>query len=504
MAAHAPPRHRYFDRTNAYGIPVRILTADIIPPERSALQELDQFLTLQETVHRVRQADPDFFADPSAGIEQVAITPDFHKGSGVPIGTVMRTRGFVCPQAPGKDVNCGMRLYTTNLREHRLHGRLDALESAIRHIYFEGGRQIPMGRSQREALLRDGLPGLIAASKAMPDQSLWRYFDRSRQERDLSSTNGGGCFPTDGVFGLQSYLGSDSLSYDAQIGSIGGGNHFVELQVVHQVKDRVTAYAWGLQEGQVVIMVHSGSVSIGHLTGGYFEEIVRKLYPPSLPEPSNKLFPLPAGERHQRHWKDFWRSLSNAANFAFGNRLFLGLMMQAALTETVGKTEMQLLYDTGHNMIWPEDSGRYLHRKGACPARSAEQLADTLFAYYGEPVLIPGSMGSSSFVLAGSGSADMLESASHGAGRSLSRGEASRSDDRLLREFLQRFRIVTPLDPKRQDVRARPDILRKWEEEVKKEAPWAYKDINAVIEAQTSAGVGRLVAELRPLLTAKG
>jgi tRNA-splicing ligase RtcB (3'-phosphate/5'-hydroxy nucleic acid ligase) len=285
----------------------------------------------------------------------------------------------------------------------------------------------------------------------------------------------------------------------------------VEVQVVEKIGDRSTAHAWGLKTGMVVVMVHSGSVSIGHITGTHFADIVRRIYPKSLKEPKNKLFPLPSSERHRRHWDDFWASFANAVNFAFANRLFLGLMLHACLSEAVGEHEMRLLYDTGHNMIWRGHDNRgtaddrvFLHRKGACPARSAEQMTDTEFAYWGEPVIVPGSMGASSFVLAGLGAAASIASASHGAGRSLSRGDAMQASDETLREFLQRFRIVTPIDPRRADLKGRRDILQKWEEELKKEAPWAYKDISSVIETQTAAGVGRVVAVLRPVLTAKG
>src|SRR5579872_1332434 len=124
---------------NRYGVPVRILANEQVKIERSALEELEQLLELQQTVAAIRAAQPDFFEDDHAGIEEIAITPDFHKGSGVPIGTVMKARGFVCPQLPGKDVNCGMRLYITDLPEDKVRRNLDALEKSIRHIFFEGG-----------------------------------------------------------------------------------------------------------------------------------------------------------------------------------------------------------------------------------------------------------------------------------------------------------------------------------------------------------------------------
>lgn len=496
---------------NRYDVPVRILANEQVKIEKSALQELEQLLELQQTVETIRRADPAFFGDRPARIEEIAITPDFHKGSGVPIGTVMKSRGFVCPQLPGKDVNCGMRLYTTDLTEDKVRRNLNALEKRIRHIFFEGGRQIPMTRVQRLAMLQRGLGGVLETHDTGNHEGLWRYYDSAQQEHDLACVNGRGALPTDRIFGLDDYAGPDQPSFDAQIGSIGGGNHFVEVQVITRLGDRQSAHDWGLKPGRVAVMVHSGSVSIGHLTGTHFAEIVRRIYPKSLKEPKNKLFPLPSSELHRRHWDDFWASFANAVNFAFANRLFLGLMMRACLSETVDEHEMRLLYDTGHNMIWPDHDSRdssandvFLHRKGACPARSPEQMTGTDFAYLGEPVIVPGSMGASSFLLAGLGCGESLASASHGAGRCLSRGDALQASDEALREFLNHFKVVTPIDPQRADLKGRRDILRKWEEELKKEAPWAYKDISSVIETQTGAGVARIVAELRPVLTVKG
>src|SRR5579883_3127150 len=155
---------------NRYGVPVRILANEQIKIERSALEELEQLLELQQTVASLRSAAPDFFEDTQSSIEEIAITPDFHKGSGVPIGTVMKTRGFVCPQLPGKDVNCGMRLYVTDLTEQQVRDRLDALEKSIRHIFFEGGRQIPMSKTQRAAMLREGLTGLLTTAGKLQGQ----------------------------------------------------------------------------------------------------------------------------------------------------------------------------------------------------------------------------------------------------------------------------------------------------------------------------------------------
>src|SRR5262249_7423110 len=145
-----------------------------------------------------------------------------------------------------------------------------------------------------------------------------------------------------------------------------------------------------------------------------------------------------------------------------------------------------------------------IHRKGACPARGLDAMEGTPFAYYGEPVLIPGSMGASSFVLAGQGSTDSLFSASHGAGRTLSRGDALKGHDEEFGRFLERFRVVTPVDLRRQDVQQRREILEKKLDEIKQEAPFAYKGIGPVVETLTDAGIARPVAELTPLMTVKG
>lgn len=131
-------------------------------------------------------------------------------------------------------------------------------------------------------------------------------------------------------------------------------------------------------------------------------------------------------------------------------------------------------------------------------------MAGTPFAYFGEPVLVPGSMGASSFVLAGQGNPQSLFSASHGAGRRRSRGDAGRGHDEEFRQFLERFRVVLPLDLRRQDVKQRREIVAKKLDEQKQEAPYAYKGIGPIVQTLTEAGIARPVAELVPLMTIKG
>jgi tRNA-splicing ligase RtcB len=488
-------------------VPVRFFRNEEVKFENNALDELQRLLLLSDTINNVKACDSNFFADKNASIVEVAITPDFHKGAGIPIGTVMLTQGLIVPQAIGNDVNCGMRLYTTDLTEDKVKANLHPLEKKMRHIFFEGGRDIPMTRVQREALFREGLLGILETSNLSRGKGLWDYYNFEQQEEDILNVSNLGTIITDRVIGLDDFLGNNSLTYDEQIGSIGGGNHFVEIQKVSEILDNQVANAWELKKGQVVVMIHTGSVTIGHHSGMYFREIVKNIYPGNLKHPDNGIFILPESDKYLKEWDMFWSLLSNAANFAFANRLFLGLMVNKALTNTIGEFDFKLLYDAPHNLVWKEEiDGKpyFLHRKGACPSRGMSQMAGTKFEYYGEPVFIPGSMGSSSFILAGLGNRQSLFSSSHGAGRGLSRGKAIKADDTAFRDFINRFKVITPIDPNRPDIKNRPDILKKWEDEIKAEAPYAYKEITPIIQTHVDNRMAKVVARLEPIITVKG
>lgn len=478
-----------------------------VPVESAAIDELLALLKLENTVERFASVSPSSF-DETPALRRVVLTPDFHKANGIPVGSVLATRGFAVPQAIGNDVNCGMRLHLTDIAADRLDGHLDELETAMRHLFFEGGRNIPMTGRQREALLRSGLEGLFAATPRSFDDGLWRLVHATGAERDLDRVERRGSLPSSRVVGLEDYIGeANHLSRDSQIGSIGGGNHFVEIQRVETILDGPTAYGWGMRAGMVTVMVHTGSLSVGHLVGGHVRDAMRTLFPPSLRHPENGVFVLPAGERHRAAWELFWDALHNAANFAFANRLFLALAAFEGLRRVLGESAFPLLYDAPHNFVWRETIGGedlLVHRKGACPARGFAEMAGGPFAFWGEPVLVPGSMGASSFVLAGRGLVDSLHSASHGAGRALSRGDASRGHEAEFAAFLERFHVVTPVDMRRPEVRLRRDIVQRKLEELQQEAPFAYKGVGPVIDTLMGAGIAKPVAELRPIMTIKG
>lgn len=491
---------------NPYGIDAILFANAQVPVESAAVSELLELLELHETVERFAAAAPRSFDEPPE-IRQVAVTPDFHKARGIPVGTVLATRGFVVPQAMGNDINCGMRLHLTSLRAHEIAGKMDDLETAFRHLFFEGGRDIPMSRSQREALFTNGLTGLLDATPRTQTEGLWSIFHSMDMERELDRVDRRGSLEAGSVFGLDDFMGPDRLTRDSQIGSIGGGNHFVEIQRVEKVLDGATAHAWGLEQGMVTVMVHTGSVSIGHLCGGHYRDVVRALHPRALKHPANGIFVLPDSAPYRHQTTLFWDAVHNAANFAFANRMFLGITALAGLRQVCGDVEAPLLYDAPHNLIWRETvDGEELiiHRKGACPARGFEAMAGTPFEYYGEPVMVPGSMGASSFVLAGQGNPESLCSASHGAGRSLSRGKALKGHEEEFRRFMERFRVVTPVDLRRQDVKLRRDIVKRKLDAIKQEAPFAYKGIGPIIQTLNEVGIARPVAELTPMMTVKG
>ncbi len=355
---------------NPHGVEAILFANEDVPIESAAVSELLGMLDLQQTIERMHEQTPDAFAREPV-ISQVAVTPDFHKAAGIPVGTVLATEGFVIPQAIGNDINCGMRLHVTSLPAQHLEGRLDELETACRTRYFEGGRNIPMSRKQREALFRDGLLGLLDATPRTLAEGIWPLFHEMDLARDLERVEQHGSLHADRVFGLNDFMGpEDRLSRDSQIGSIGGGNHFVEIQRVERILDGGVAHAWGLKQGQVTVMVHTGSVAIGHLCGGYYRDVVRKLYPPALKHPNNGIFVLPQGEQYAAQARLFWDALHNAANFAFANRLFLGLLALASLRDVCGDVAFPLLYDAPHNLVWKDvHDGKevFVHRKGACP-----------------------------------------------------------------------------------------------------------------------------------------
>jgi tRNA-splicing ligase RtcB len=455
----------------------------------ASVDEIVAFAALADTLAALNACG--FFGDVPARIERIVLTPDFHRGAGIPVGTVVDARGFVLPKAVGTDIGCGMRLLTTDVTEAEFARLGRGLDERLRHIFFEGGRDIPMSAAHRIAMLRFGLPGLFESPH--PGEGLWRYWDANVQEADLMRTHRLGALKTDGVFDLNDFVrgSGEAISRDGQIGSIGGGNHFVELQRVEEIFERGTAHAWGLKRGMIAIMTHSGSVGIGHLVGGAFSDLAKRIFPERLRRPAHGFYPLPADADSGRHYLS---AMGNAANFAYANRLFLGLMAVRALSDALGReVGARLVYDAPHNLIWDKRRHGMIHRKGACPADGPSDDAEFPA---GHPVIIPGSMGASSYVLRGAGAMASLCSACHGAGRLGPRQQGRRGPA----TELEPLRVVTKVDHRR----LRRDVREDWERALMEEAPSRYKDVTPVIDTVTFAGIAAKVARLWPLLTVKG
>ncbi len=490
---------------NPQGLDVRLFADQAVPFERDAFEQLFDFLDVARAVDEIRAREARggaaFFGDAPARIERVVLTPDFHKGSLVPVGTVVGARHLCVPQAIGNDVCCGMRLLVTDLPADALDGHWPEIQRRLRAIFFAGERDIPMSPRQREAVLRDGLPALVDTADDNATRGIWRRFDRAAARDDLARVHAEGRFATRRLFGFEGFIRSSGAvdGRDPQIGCVGGGNHFVELQRVDALFDGHAARAWGLTKGALAIMVHSGSVGLGHAVGGHFMDRAREVFPKGIKAPKGGFFPLPTSGPRAEEGLFYLDGMGNAANFAFANRLFLGLMAVRAIEEASGRSvASRLVYDAPHNLVF-RSGDAMIHRKGATPAHGPS-APDWL----GKPVIIPGSMGASSYLLAGQGNEAALESACHGAGRALSRGRAAHVAAEVFARATEKLRVVGPIDPRAPSLARRRDILQKYEKRIMEEAPYAYKDVEPVVDAVETARIAHKVARLWPLCTVKG
>lgn len=442
--------------TGSASPPATVLLPADLPVESKAFEQLAQVAALQH---------------PSGGhVTQALATPDFHPGdSGVAIGTVAAVKGAVFPQLVGDDINCGMRLHSTDIPLDSFACHRNQLVSLLKGDFFAGTRDLPQTGATQYEMFENGLPGWLETSKASRLGSL-AASDFSQIENEIynhvycqgSHWGSANSAPQDLV-----PLDSDRIIRDDGLATIGGGNHFVEIEVVDEIYDRVAAYHMGLRLGCLTFMVHSGSRFVGKYIGGLWVDKARKAWPKDLRYPESKLFGIPD---NSPLYDGYLRAEGTAANYGYVNRLLLAELVRLRMRQ-VWRSEIEapLVYDLPHNITLFE-YGQMVVRKGACPAHD------------NQPVLIPGSMGAGSYVLMGLGNKDWLSSASHGAGRLHSRGEMRHVSDLGLSTV---------------------DCVSLREERLIEESPAAYKPITPVIEAQVSTGIVSKVARLRPILTFK-
>ncbi len=453
---------------------VTIYANENVEIENSAIVELKEFCEVVNTVKKLKEVN---YLKQDSKILKISVSSDFHRGSGIPIGVSVLTKNVVIPGAVGNDCGCGINNTITDvtIKDFALLSKKDIADK-LRYIYFEGGRTIPTNSEMRKIILEKGLKGILSFEfkneiNSLKDKGIWEYLDYGDFSSDL------GKFSQDGDYKylFSEYVESKSV-YDTQLGSIGGGNHFVEWQSVIQ-----NSYnTFGMKSGFINIMSHSGSVTLGHSIWNVFEEKLKKDYPKGLKKPIKDFYLV---DFDSEIGSLYLKVLNGAINFAAVNRFLLTLMSLKGLSELLNrKVKYKIVWDLPHNWIEDKNNNEFLHRKGTCPC------------YENDPVIIPGSMGSSSFIMKGLGNSDALFSGPHGAGRKTKRGEGRKE---LIPSDIF---IITKLS----DSIQRKDIRDKYNASLAEESPSCYKDITPTIETMESALIAERVSELKPILTIKG
>ncbi|MFJ8584198.1 RtcB family protein [Streptomyces sp. NPDC093595] len=412
--------------------------------------------------------------------------PDIHWGYGFPIGGVAATDvddgGVVSPGGVGFDISCGVRLLAADRDRPELEPVLPALMDGL-------GAATPHGPG-RGAVWHLG--GTARLERVLEGGSRYAVEEGHGEERDLLRCEDAGAVPDADV----GQVGERALQRGLeQVGSLGGGNHFLEVQEVAEVYDETVATAFGLHRGQVCVMIHCGSRGLGHQVCSDHVRAMDKAMPRyGITVPDRQLACAPVGSPPGRAYLG---AMAAAANYGRANRHMLGEAARRVFRRAAG-ARLTLVYDVSHNLAKVEEhrvDGRTrtlcVHRKGATRALPPghADLPDDLRGV-GQPVLIPGTMGTASYVLTGVPGGDAFHSTCHGAGRVLSRHAALRA----VRGDELRSRLET------QGIAVRGASGRGLAEE----APEAYKDVSEVIEASEGAGLCRKVARLVPLGVVKG
>lgn len=428
------------------------------------------------------------------GIYKYSIAlPDGHEGYGFPIGGVAATdyeEGVVSPGGVGYDINCGVRLLTTNYSEKDVRPKLKELADVI-------FRNVPCGLGSRRKDLRvtpQDLDRIVTEGVShMVNEGFGRPEDvpHCEEEGKMKGADPSTVSPTAKNRGL------------TQIGTLGSGNHFLEIQKVDKIYDPKVAKAFGLKtEGQVTAMIHCGSRGYGHhICSDYLRVMERAIHKYHIALPDRELACAPGTSDEAQ---DYYKAMACAVNFAFVNRHVIAHWVrqsfQQVFKEPSEKIGLNLVYDVAHNIAKIEDhringviKKVWLHRKGATRAfPPGHQDVPADYRSYGQPVIIPGSMGTSSWVLVGTNKAMEISfgSTAHGAGRMLSRAAAKRRfwGDRIKKELENRGIVV----------RSESSVV------LAEEADPAYKDVDKVAEVSNNVGIATFVARLVPVGVVKG
>lgn len=426
------------------------------------------------------------------GIVGYAIAmPDVHQGYGFPVGGVAATRlpdGVISPGAIGYDINCGVRLLASPLDAEEVEPYLDALASALYANcpsgVGEGGRY-RLSDAELNDVLRRG--------------AVWCKDNDLAAAEDLLHTEAGGRLPgadPDMVSARARERGRD------QLGTLGAGNHFLEVDRVAAIYDEEAAEAFGLRVGQVTVLIHCGSRGLGHqICTEYVRDFQKVLARYKIQLPDRELVCAP---QNSPEGTAYLAAMQAAANFAFANRQVLAMLARESFEQVLAPAglspHLRQVYDVAHNIGKIEThtvNGRQMevcvHRKGATRAFPPHHHEiPAAYRAVGQPVLVPGSMGTASYVLAGTEGAmqQTFGSTCHGAGRMLSRTAAKKQ---VRGETLKQ-------ELNRRGIRIRAGSMAGLAEE----APLAYKQVEEVIRVVEGAGIARAVARLEPMAVIKG
>lgn len=420
--------------------------------------------------------------------------PDMHFGYGFPIGGVAALdfeKGGLSPGGIGFDINCGVRLLRTNLNADDVKPKMqELLESVFRNVPSGVGSKgkMRLNTNQLKGPLEDG--------------AKWAVEKGYGTERDLDYLEEHGCLAGADA----SKVSEKALKRGSpQLGTLGAGNHFLEIQRVEKIFLPDVANDFGIEhEGQVTFMIHTGSRGFGHQVCTDYLQILERAFRDRIRElPDRELVYAPAGTRE---CDDYFAAMACAANFAWTNRHMIMHWVRESIQKTLGLSEddagIDVIYDIAHNIGKVEEhdidgSGKktkvYIHRKGATRAFGPD-TEDIPSAYksVGQPVLVPGSMGTASYVLVGTKTAEeeTFSSVAHGAGRRQSRSKALRTyrGEQVKRTLGERGILVRSASWK---------VLAE-------EAPGVYKDVDEVVKVCEDTGIAKIVAKMRPMGVVKG
>lgn len=424
-------------------------------------------------------------------IDPVVVMPDIHQGYGFPIGGVAAIRmtdGVISPGAIGYDINCGVRLLASSIEHEQARNEIGTLASLL-------DQNCPSGV---------GVKGEYKISQKDLDEvcrtgARWALKKGLASEEDLSRTEEDGCATTADPRHVSKRAHERGIF---QLGTLGAGNHFIEVDVIDEIFDQKAANAMGLHQGCLALQIHCGSRGFGHqICTDYVQAFQTSFRKWGYQLPDRELVCAPIASEEG---KAYFSAMQAAANFAFCNRQLLATSARKTFTQVFsGKTKnfhLHQVYDVAHNMgkietypIQGKETKVCVHRKGATRAFGPGSMAlPQVYRTIGQPVLVPGSMGTSSWVLLGTALSMQISwgSCCHGAGRVMSRSKAKRS--------IRGEKLKAELEGEGIEIRAGSMAG------LAEEAPDAYKNVDEIVEVVNKVGIASKVARLVPLAVIKG